>query len=193
MPKGYKGREKTERLHMLISPEELEAVDNWQHANKVATRSDAMRRLVQIGMRTVRSMPSIVKDVADVLDLAAEATDIPELVLAGLEVEDAPQVEVDKAIAHRLFDSVNFVFNRQIEAQDNLFRLLVEIAPLINNPALSEAIKDADRLAAEEYPNEEVLLAIGASRKVQLEWWRKRRDKIQAQRQQAHEKREVSE
>ncbi|RUX97253.1 MULTISPECIES: hypothetical protein [unclassified Mesorhizobium] len=193
MPKGYKGREKTERLHMLISPEELEAVDNWQHANKVATRSDAMRRLVQIGMRTVRSMPSIVKDVAEVLDLAAEATDIPEQVLAGLEVEDAPQVEVDKVIAHRLYDSVNFVFNRQIEAQDNLFRLLVEIAPLINNPALSEAIKDADRLAAEEYPNEEILLAIGASRKVQLEWWRKRRDKIQAQRQKAQEKREVSE
>lgn len=50
MPKGYKGREKTERLHMLISPKELEEIDEWQHSVRVATRSDAIRRLVQIGL-----------------------------------------------------------------------------------------------------------------------------------------------
>ncbi|TIU62838.1 MAG: hypothetical protein E5W30_05670, partial [Mesorhizobium sp.] len=50
VPKGYRGREKTERLHMLISPEELEAIDQWQHSNRVGTRSDAVRRLVRIGL-----------------------------------------------------------------------------------------------------------------------------------------------
>ncbi|TPK90555.1 MULTISPECIES: hypothetical protein [unclassified Mesorhizobium] len=49
MPKGYKGREKTERLHMLISPEEIAAIDDWRLNNRVGTRAEAVRRLVQIG------------------------------------------------------------------------------------------------------------------------------------------------
>lgn len=40
---------KTERLHMLISPSELDAIDDWRFAKRLPTRAEAVRRLVQIG------------------------------------------------------------------------------------------------------------------------------------------------
>ncbi|MDX1247097.1 hypothetical protein GOL91_12195 [Sinorhizobium medicae] len=42
---------KTERLHMLISPGELEAIDTWRFNNRVGTRADAVRRLTQLALR----------------------------------------------------------------------------------------------------------------------------------------------
>jgi hypothetical protein len=43
-------QKKTERLHMLISPGELEAIDDWRFKNRVGTRSDAIRSLCQIAI-----------------------------------------------------------------------------------------------------------------------------------------------
>jgi hypothetical protein len=41
---------KTERLHMLISPAEIEAIDTWRFKNRVGTRADAVRRLTQLAL-----------------------------------------------------------------------------------------------------------------------------------------------
>ncbi|MDX3976577.1 hypothetical protein [Shinella sp.] len=38
------------RIHMMMSEEELTAIDDWRFANRIATRSDAIRRLCQIGL-----------------------------------------------------------------------------------------------------------------------------------------------
>lgn len=34
------------RIPIMMSEEELKAVDDWRFANRIATRSDAIRRLV---------------------------------------------------------------------------------------------------------------------------------------------------
>ena len=44
------GEGETERLHIKISAEELEAVEDWRYANRVPSKSEAVRRLVQIGL-----------------------------------------------------------------------------------------------------------------------------------------------
>ncbi|MCF3638716.1 hypothetical protein LXM94_01860 [Rhizobium sp. TRM95111] len=49
--KNETGQKKTERLHMLISPDELEAIDEWRFANRVGTRADAVRRLCDRGLK----------------------------------------------------------------------------------------------------------------------------------------------
>jgi hypothetical protein len=38
------------RIPIMMSHEELAAIDEWRFANRVATRSDAIRRLCQIGI-----------------------------------------------------------------------------------------------------------------------------------------------
>ncbi|MFK0163932.1 hypothetical protein [Rhizobium sp. NPDC090279] len=38
------------RVHMMLSNSEMEAIDDWRFANRIATRSDAIRRLCHIGL-----------------------------------------------------------------------------------------------------------------------------------------------
>lgn len=45
------GESESKRLQMVITEDELSAIDTWQHDNGVASRSEAIRRLVQIGLR----------------------------------------------------------------------------------------------------------------------------------------------
>ncbi|NML73581.1 hypothetical protein HHL25_05510 [Rhizobium sp. S-51] len=61
-------QKKTERLHMLISPAELEAIDEWRFANRIGTRAEAVRRLCQIGLIVGRELEGLA-------DAATEASD----------------------------------------------------------------------------------------------------------------------
>ncbi|WP_144223639.1 hypothetical protein [Mesorhizobium amorphae] len=44
------GDSETERLHVKITSDEIKAIDDWRYTNRVPSRSDAVRRLVQIGL-----------------------------------------------------------------------------------------------------------------------------------------------
>lgn len=44
------GDSETERLHMKITKDELQAIEDWRYANRVPSKSEAVRRLVQIGL-----------------------------------------------------------------------------------------------------------------------------------------------
>lgn len=62
-----KPREK--RVPIMMSEEEMTSIDDWRFANRVATRSDAIRRLCQIGLKT--------SEVTDVLrDGGTELSDL---------------------------------------------------------------------------------------------------------------------
>ncbi len=41
---------KTERVHLLMSPSEVKAIDDWGFANRIRTRAEAVRRLCHIGL-----------------------------------------------------------------------------------------------------------------------------------------------
>lgn len=45
-----KEQKKTERLHMLISPAELNAIDDWRFKHRIGTRAEAIRQLVEKGL-----------------------------------------------------------------------------------------------------------------------------------------------
>lgn len=47
------------RVPMMLSNEELEAIDTWRFANRVATRSEAIRRLCQMGLHLDQKMKEI--------------------------------------------------------------------------------------------------------------------------------------
>jgi len=45
-----KGEQKTERFNMFMSPSEMKAIDDWAWKNRIRSKSEAVRRLVQIGL-----------------------------------------------------------------------------------------------------------------------------------------------
>lgn len=48
--KTNEDEQKTERFNMFMSPSEMKAIDEWAWQNKIRSKSEAVRRLCQIGL-----------------------------------------------------------------------------------------------------------------------------------------------
>jgi len=96
---------KTERLHLLISPTEVAAIDDWGFKNRIRTKGEAVRRLCQIGLsfdrdgkvllkRTERALKATVMT----LDKIGKAVDeMPKGIRGGLAVVLEEQIAANKA------------------------------------------------------------------------------------------------
>ena len=42
---------KSERIQLFMTPSEVEAIDDWGFSNRIRGRSEAIRRLIEIGLR----------------------------------------------------------------------------------------------------------------------------------------------
>ena len=51
----------TERLHMVISAEEVTAIEDWRYRHRVPSKSEAIRRLCQIGITAERELTVVQK------------------------------------------------------------------------------------------------------------------------------------
>jgi len=101
---------KTERLHMLISPSELKAIDDWGYKNRIRTKAESVRRLCQIGLaydrdgtdlqrRTERALRATLV----VLDkLKKTGQDVPKGLRGGLVMVLEEQVAANKAVTSAL-------------------------------------------------------------------------------------------
>lgn len=47
------------RVPMMLSDEELAAIEDWRFANRIGTRSEAIRRLCQLGIQADKILPQI--------------------------------------------------------------------------------------------------------------------------------------
>ena len=82
------------RIPIMMSHDELTAIDDWRFANRVATRSDAIRRLAQMALAV---QPLIMGDAMDQAEQIAEAInatqneffELRKAVRAGLFAETA--------------------------------------------------------------------------------------------------------
>jgi hypothetical protein len=45
---------RTVRVPLLLTPEEAKNLDDWQFANRLRTRSDAIRRLIELGLAAAK-------------------------------------------------------------------------------------------------------------------------------------------
>jgi Arc/MetJ-type ribon-helix-helix transcriptional regulator len=78
------GDGESQRLQMVITEDEVAAIDEWQHTNRVASRSEAIRRLVQIGLLVEQELEQVV-------DLATECVE-------GLTDQLRDAISVDRKI-----------------------------------------------------------------------------------------------
>ena len=47
---------KTVRLQVMVSPSELEAIDDWAFANRIRSRGEAVRRLIEAGLKAPKDL-----------------------------------------------------------------------------------------------------------------------------------------
>lgn len=49
------GEQKTERVQLMMTPTEVKIVDEWSFENRVRGRSEAIRRLIELGLEAAKS------------------------------------------------------------------------------------------------------------------------------------------
>jgi hypothetical protein len=45
---------KTERVTTMMTPSEVKAVDDWSFAQRIRSRGEAIRRLIQLGLKVAK-------------------------------------------------------------------------------------------------------------------------------------------
>lgn len=73
------GDSETERLHVKMAGEEIAAIDDWRYENRIPSRSEAVRRLCQMGVMFARFSDFLRTDGANLSEyLATIDRDAPD-------------------------------------------------------------------------------------------------------------------
>lgn len=104
----------------MMSEAELQSVDDWRYANRIATRSEAIRRLVQSGLALEAVAPRIVEELERMLTPEKNFEPSPEMhalysVLGpliigrlGIHSMSDAQIAVDQSpVVRALWDAAN--------------------------------------------------------------------------------------
>lgn len=142
------------RVPIMMSDDELRQIDDWRFANRIATRSDAVRRLAQMGLILSRSFEGIRSAGTDTgkgllsfdekrLAALFEIEDINELRdrLADILTDAAPAVEAQERLLKALHGLIVPILEMRIEIVDQPFDELIADVKKVQD--------EANRLVAE--------------------------------------------
>lgn len=136
------------RVPIMMSDAELQAIDDWRFSNRVATRSEAIRRLCQVGLRTLHHLNGIA-------DAAHEATSTSE------QISKAWYAKVDEYSAAKTLDmygrEVALLFSEQFpslelqvyDVHNKVADLAGELNAMFGKQLLPEAVIAADEERAQ--------------------------------------------
>lgn len=130
------GKEKSERFQLVITAEELEAIEDWRFRNRVQTKSEAIRRLCQIG----KDMEAVIPNATD------HADDLQSSIRLLFEFADTSaraQDDGGKIDTDELINRVADLLNRA----EDLFLILMRennrIIPLAERKGIKKALAEA--------------------------------------------------
>lgn len=131
------------RVPIMMSDEELSGVDDWRYSNRVATRSEAIRRLCQIGMRALFHIDPIMKASSQAVDHAARVGEAWGKKLE--EHEGAKDLEMYAREIAVLF-SMEFpqLEDELVTAHNRTVDMTAEFHRMLNFKSVEEAIVSAD-------------------------------------------------
>ncbi len=133
------------RIPFMLSDSELEAIDDWRFEKRVGTRAEAIRRLLQIGMRI--SEPDFVKRAF--LQLEAIRS-----LKAALEQAEATEDNPAEALAE-----LSRAASDSLKMQTDAFTAIFDLVDEINTLALARiqdtnvTLEEAQRMAREMREN----------------------------------------
>lgn len=134
------GEGETERLHMKLSADELEAIDNWRYTNRVPSRSEAVRRLCQIAIsgepyaeKLAEGGREVLTSLNNLVELSRRA-DVPDDVRQEINMAFWEHVTLSQTIK-----GMALKFNQITAAEDLAIYLeMIAVAKSIPKPPASE-------------------------------------------------------
>lgn len=146
--KDDQSEQKTERFNMFMSPSEMEAIDEWAWKNRIRSKSEAVRRLVQIGLSADEAAPHLIR-AAEGIDQAI--TQRVEKIREKIRHDDREKTLLewrDMVTDNTLIivDVLKYLHSMNI----NVFQIASVSEALKNEPELSveELLQDAEEIEA---------------------------------------------
>jgi len=105
------GDSETERLHIKITADEVSQIDDWRYENRVPSRSEAVRRLVQMALAFDRNREPLIEAVRAV---AASSKALNEDILGYFKkmdpdelIEDSPFLRIINSMMENQGAAIN--------------------------------------------------------------------------------------
>ena len=119
----------TERVHLVITDEEIQTIETWRYKNRVPSKSEAIRRLCQIGLafdrdaktlmqRTERALKATLM-MLDKID-KAEIAAMPKGIRGGLAIALEEQIAANRAALSTVAAKSIFADGSDTSEMDNL-------------------------------------------------------------------------
>ncbi|WP_061935958.1 hypothetical protein [Aureimonas sp. AU22] len=139
---------KSERFNMFISKSEMEAIDEWAWRNRIRSKSEAVRRLVQIGIRTERQLPEVVNPFWEATNLATQMRVAIHNVSAE-EIAQNPKRATEVAtIFVEMYDDM---LGALILSSEQLHGMVTELANLSESGTFMTQLKLADEVSFKQF------------------------------------------
>lgn len=148
------GDSESKRLQMVITEDELQAIENWRFANRVQSKSEAIRRLVQIGLHYVANADSLteafLKSRDNIFEWGNEVTDLIE------KKDDFDSFRTAAALS--LLDNIYTAAELESEVDKRMRRLVEGANPFLDEgQSIRQAMLEAStyrRMSDEELFND---------------------------------------
>ena len=136
------------RVPIMMSDEEIKLIDDWRFTNRVATRSDAVRRLVQLALRVDHQIDEIHKRTLDVVFKRNNL--LSEFETQG---EHSDWVKMSKST----IESLGKIFTGLAEIYGPISGVTQQVHRFREGGEISDASKDADEIAARMEAGDRIL------------------------------------
>lgn len=134
------GESESKRLQMVITEDELKAVEDWQFSHRVSSKSEAMRRLVQVGLNATESMPDLTKNIHRILQIF----EISGETLAA-KMQSASNIDDWKEVALASVQVMGMMIDEATKASASVWGLAETNGSIVENPDVAAAIEAGKR------------------------------------------------
>lgn len=138
------------RVPIMMSEEELTAIDDWRFKNRIATRSEAIRRLCQIGLVFDDHRAEYVERYGGLLDVVQNYQQLAKVVSekteAGERVSNLEKAYVATSLQTmikvlELFDLVRTTTGiaNNLKSADEIEKIMAEVKEILAAPGIRDA------------------------------------------------------
>ncbi|MBB5702119.1 PAS domain-containing protein [Ochrobactrum daejeonense] len=141
------GESDSKRLQMVITEDELKAIDEWRFANKIENRSEAIRRLCQVGIE-------VDSDLDEATDLIDEALKIAEAHWDEMREDVHAQAKEGNTndpsfiLLRERMGAAHSIYERLDQLHVLLISMYNRITPIIDERKISEGLNKSTEVKA---------------------------------------------
>lgn len=139
----------TKPIQLKIGEGEFADLEEWRFANRVESRSEAIRRLIQLGLRADPLVPLTFSRASEALETAEKL----QVRMQSFDAKALSKEEYFESVATAVGEMYGDVMDAVLSAAAQSMALVNEMAAIHQNPDIKGAVEKADEIK-QHYVNE---------------------------------------